>query len=239
MRSKKPILIAGPCSAESRTQVLNTAQALVEQTNITQFRAGVWKPRTRPGNFEGIGASALPWLKEVSMKHGIDVCTEVGTPNHVEMCLKNGINSFWIGTRTTTSPFAVSELAEAFKGNDISVMIKNPINPDINLWIGAVERMQIVGIKNVSLIHRGFSTLEKNKYRYNPVWELAQEIKKELPILSLISDPSHIAGHSQFVKEVVLLAKEQGIFDGFMIESHLHPKTAKTDAQQQITIKPL
>jgi len=234
MPKNKPFLIAGPCSAESRSQVLDTAELLIKKVNISKFRAGVWKPRTRPGNFEGKGNPALLWLKEVQQKLNIEACTEVGLPKHIESCLQHGIRSFWIGTRTTSSPFAVSELGEALKGTNCSVMIKNPINPDINLWIGAVERLTMAGLKNISLIHRGFSTIEEKKYRYDPIWKIAKEMKKEFPKLPLISDPSHITGDVKYLKEVIEKAKSEELFDGYMIESHLNPSTALTDDKQQI-----
>ncbi len=232
----QPYLITGPCSAESEEQVFKTAQELLALNCVDLFRAGVFKPRTRPGNFEGNAEAALEWLKNIQTQLNLPTCTEVATPKHVESTLKYNITSLWIGTRTTASPFAIQELAQSLKGTQTQVLIKNPINPDINLWIGAIERFLATAPSvKLSLIHRGFSVYPKSTYRYEPIWEIAQKIKQEFPELKLYNDPSHMAGDRTLLKEIVQKAKSLDLYDGYMIETHLNPEKALTDQAQQIT----
>jgi len=226
--------IAGPCSAESREQVLHTAEALAKSGEVAVFRAGVWKPRTRPNTFEGVGEEALEWLKEVKQKTGLPIAVEVATPEHVEKVLRNKIDVLWIGARTTGSPFAVSEISEALRGVDIPVLVKNPISPDLGLWIGTIERLNKVGIKKLAAVHRGFSPFEKTKYRNIPKWELAIELKSLLPELPLIIDPSHMAGCKEYLQELSQQALDLA-YNGLMIETHCCPEKALSDAGQQLT----
>lgn len=228
----KPLVIAGPCSAESREQVLTTAKGLVNKATV--FRAGIWKPRTRPNSFEGAGEKALPWLNDVKAETGLQVATEVATAQHVEACLKANIDILWIGARTTVNPFYVQEIAEALKGVDISVMVKNPLHPELSLWMGALERLNQVGINRLSAIHRGFFTLEKSAFRNEPKWELPIKLKRLAPDLPIICDPSHISGSPQMLAEVSQTAMDLNM-DGLMIETHYNPSLALSDAQQQIT----
>ncbi len=228
-----PIVIAGPCSAETEEQVLKTAHEL-KKTDTNVFRAGIWKPRTRPGGFEGVGAVGLPWLQRVKEETGFKVTTEVGNANHVELALKHGIDILWIGARTTVNPFVVQEIADALKGVDIPVLVKNPVNPDLPLWLGAVERFKTAGISQLGVIHRGFSTYNSLHYRNKPKWHLAIELKKEFPSLPLILDPSHICGR----RDTLLDVSQTGLdlnYDGFMIETHIDPDNAWSDAAQQVT----
>lgn len=227
-------LIAGPCSAETRTQVLETAKQLSEIDKVTLFRAGIWKPRTSPGSFEGIGEEGLYWLDEVKEKYGLKTTTEVATPKHVELCLKHNIDALWIGARTTVNPFYIQEIADSLKGIDIPVFIKNPISPDVGLWIGAIERFKKAGVKNISVIHRGFYSYTKGIYRNAPMWEIPVELKTEYPEIDIICDPSHIAGDSRLISEVSKLAVHYGM-NGLMIETHPNPSEAWSDAKQQIT----
>ncbi len=230
----KPFVIAGPCSAESEEQMLQTAAGLQKQGITKVFRAGIWKPRTRPNAFEGFGEAALPWLLTVKEKFGFEVITEVANAHHVEKCLKYGVDAIWIGARTTVNPFSVQEIADALKGTNLPVFIKNPINPDLSLWIGAIERILKSETKNIAVIHRGFSWFDKTKYRYAPKWEMALEIKTQFPTVPLICDPSHIAGKPSLLKEVCQKALDLDI-NALMIETHSNPPEAKSDAQQQIT----
>ncbi len=232
--SSKPILISGPCSAESREQVLATADLLHKTGKIAAFRAGIWKPRTRPGGFEGHGKKALSWLKEVKETYGFPIAVEVATPKHLEECLEAGVDIFWIGARTGVNPFSMKELAETMKGNDIPVMIKNPLSPDLALWVGNIERFMMNGISKIAAIHRGFNTHEKTKYRNFPIWNLAVELKTILPGLPVICDPSHIAGKRELLHQISQHALYLDM-DGLMIESHCNPDKALTDAAQQIT----
>jgi chorismate mutase len=228
-----PIVIAGPCSAETEEQVLKTAHEL-KKTDTNVFRAGIWKPRTRPGGFEGVGEIGLPWLQKVKDETGLMVTTEVGNANHVELALKHDIDILWIGARTTVNPFVVQEIADALKGVDIPVLVKNPVNPDLPLWLGAVERFQTAGISQLGVIHRGFSTYNSLHYRNKPKWHLAIELKKEFPNLPLILDPSHICGR----RDTLLDVSQTGLdlnYDGFMIETHIDPDNAWSDAAQQVT----
>jgi len=226
-------LIAGPCSAESYEQLRDTAEGLKE-VNPNYFRAGIWKPRTRPGAFEGAGNEALVWMNEIRSEFGYKLCTEVATVSHVEAALKAGFDMLWIGARTTTNPFSVQEIAEALKGVDIPVMVKNPINPDLKLWIGAIERLLKTGIQEVSAIHRGFSVYEQSKYRNAPNWQIPIDLKQLLPDIPLLCDPSHISGDAAILHEVAQKAMDLK-YDGFMIETHYNPSIAKTDAKQQLT----
>jgi chorismate mutase len=229
-----PWVIAGPCSAESAEQVLATARGLATCPFVKVFRAGIWKPRTRPNSFEGIGEAGLEWLKQVKTETGLPTATEVANTEHVEMCLKHGVDILWVGARTTVSPFAVQEIAEALKGVDIPVLVKNPINTDLGLWLGAIERLYNVGLHKLAAIHRGFSTYEKMEFRNDPKWQIPIELKRLIPNLPLICDPSHIAGKRQFIEPLSQMALDIGI-QGLMIESHINPAEALSDAEQQLT----
>jgi chorismate mutase len=229
-----PWVIAGPCSAESAEQVMATAKGLAACPFVKAFRAGIWKPRTRPNSFEGIGEAGLEWLRQVKAETGLPTATEVANTEHVEMCLKNGVDILWVGARTTVSPFAVQEIAEALKGVDIPVLVKNPINTDLGLWLGAIERLYNVGLRKVAAIHRGFSTYVKMEFRNDPKWQIPIELKRLLPDLPLICDPSHIAGKRQFIEPLSQMALDLGI-QGLMIESHVDPDHALSDAEQQVT----
>ena len=231
--STHPLIIAGPCSAESEDQVFQTALKL-SKMNIKIFRAGIWKPRTRPGNFEGIGSVGLKWLKKVKDELGLLVSTEVANTYHVEEALKNDIDILWIGARTTTNPFAVQEIADSLKGVNIPIMVKNPVNPDMELWIGAIERIHKAGIKKIFAIHRGFSTYDKTVYRNQPHWEMPIELKRRIPDIFIITDPSHISGNKKLLFEVSQMAMDLD-FDGLIIESHINPSQALSDASQQVT----
>ena len=229
----RPFIIAGPCSAETEEQVLGTARLLAAQ-GIKIFRAGIWKPRTRPDAFEGIGSRGLPWLKRVREETGMLVTTEVANMKHVYEALKYGIDILWLGARTTANPFAVQEIADTLQGADIPVMIKNPINPDIDLWIGAFERLNRAGIKKMAAIHRGFSTFEKSGFRNQPQWQIPIELKRRIPDLPIITDPSHICGNREGLLEISQEAMDLN-FDGLIIESHIRPDDALSDKQQQVT----
>ena len=232
-----PLFIAGPCSAETENQVLDIAHQL-KDSDATVFRAGIWKPRTRPGNFEGVGSLALQWMKKVKEETGILTTTEVANANHVDLALKNEIDILWIGARTTVSPFIVQEIAEALRGTKKIVLIKNPVNPDLSLWMGAIERFYSSNIKNIGAIHRGFSTYEKTKYRNNPEWQIAIDLQRKLPDLPLILDPSHIAGRRDLIFDLCQTALDLN-YDGLMIETHNDPDNAWSDSKQQITPKNL
>lgn len=231
---KKPIIIAGPCSAESREQLRQTVAQLSKLPNISMIRAGVWKPRTRPGSFEGLGELALGWMQDLQSEHGIPFCCEVARPEHIELCGRYDINSVWLGARTTANPFMVEELCEALRGSNIKVMVKNPLNPDVRLWLGAIERLLQCGITVSAAIHRGFSMYDNRGYRNDPLWEVPMELRRLMPDLPLLCDPSHIAGHSDLVPSVANAAMQLG-FDGLMVEVHSKPESALTDAQQQLT----
>ncbi|WP_456436955.1 chorismate mutase [Psychroserpens sp.] len=228
-----PLVIAGPCSAETEEQVLKIAHEL-KDTDVNYYRAGIWKPRTRPGNFEGVGALGLKWLQKVKEETGLKTATEVANRNHVELALEHGIDLLWIGARSTVSPFIVQEIADALKGTDKIVLVKNPVNPDLPLWLGAIERLASSEIKNLGVIHRGFSTYEKSKYRNNPEWQIAIELQTKFPDLPLISDPSHITGKRDMIFDVSQTALDLN-FDGLMIETHTSPDSAWSDAAQQVT----
>jgi chorismate mutase len=231
--NQKPFLISGPCSAETEQQTLDTARSL-RLLNPDYFRAGIWKPRTRPGEFEGAGKEGLKWLNKVQSEVGLKVATEVAKPEHVEAALNAGIDMLWIGARTTTNPFSVQELAESLTGVDIPIMVKNPVNPDLKLWIGAIERMKKCNVRSISAIHRGFSVYEKTRFRNNPNWQIPIDLKHEMPDLQLICDPSHIGGRTAILFEIAQKAMDLK-FDGLMLETHISPKEAWTDAKQQIT----
>jgi chorismate mutase len=233
-----PLLIAGPCSAENEKQVLDTAHQIAKSEQATIFRAGVWKPRTRPGTFEGIGVPALPWLQKVKKETGLMVSTEVASAYHVEQALKHGIDILWIGARTTVNPFLVQELAEALRGVDIPVFVKNPIHAEVALWAGAIERFAKVGVKNIGAIHRGFFSSNPAPFRNTPSWELAVEMMRLHPEMPIINDPSHIAGRSDLIESICQTSLDLN-FDGFIIETHNNPKIALSDASQQVTPKHL
>ena len=237
MRLTHPLVIAGPCSAESEEQVLKIAHQL-KNTDATVLRAGIWKPRTRPGNFEGVGEIGLKWLKRAKDETGLLTATEVANPRHVELALKNDIDLLWIGARSTVSPFIVQEIAEALKGTDKIVLVKNPVNPDLALWLGAVERLHTSNINKLGVIHRGFSTYEKTRYRNNPEWQIPIDLQNQFPDLPLILDPSHIAGRRDIIFDLCQSALDLN-FDGLMIETHHDPDNAWSDAKQQITPKTL
>ena len=233
MELKHPLVIAGPCSAESESQVLKIAHQL-KNTDATIFRAGIWKPRTRPGNFEGVGKIGLKWLKKVKDETGLLTATEVANPTHAELAIKNEVDIIWIGARSTVSPFIVQEIAEALKGTKKVVLVKNPVNPDLSLWLGAVERLYTSNIKNIGVIHRGFSNYEKTRYRNNPEWQIPIDLQNQFPDLPLLIDPSHIAGRRDIIFDLCQRALDLN-FDGLMIETHHQPEDAWSDAQQQIT----
>ena len=231
--TERPVVISGPCSAESEKQVLDTAKQLSEN-GIKIYRAGIWKPRTRPGHFEGVGSQGLPWLKKVKEETGMLTATEVATEKHVYEALKFGVDILWIGARSSANPFVMQEIANALEGADVPVMIKNPVNPDLDLWIGAIERINKAGITKIAAIHRGFSTYDKSLYRNNPQWQIAIDLKSKLPNIPLFNDPSHIGGKRELLYDISQKAMDLN-FDGLMIESHINPDEAWSDAKQQIT----
>ena len=232
--SKRPLIISGPCSAETEEQVIQTATRLADTGKIDMIRAGIWKPRTRPGSFEGIGTKGLPWLQQAKKITGLPVTIEVATGKQVEDALHFDIDVLWIGARTTVNPFSVQEVADALRGANVPVMIKNPINPDLELWTGAVERVAKAGIKQIGLIHRGFSSYGNTEYRNAPMWHLAIEMKRRNPEMMIINDPSHICGRRDILLDVAQKAIDLD-FDGLMIETHIDPDNAWSDAKQQIT----
>ena len=228
-----PLVIAGPCSAETEEQVLKIAHELKE-SDVSIFRAGIWKPRTRPGGFEGVGAIGLKWLQKAKAETGLLMATEVATAAHVQLALEHDIDVLWIGARTTVNPFAVQEVADALRGTDKIVLLKNPVNPDLSLWLGGLERLYNADIKKLGVIHRGFSTYEKTKYRNNPEWQIAIELQSRFPDLPLICDPSHITGKRDMIQDVSQQALDLN-FDGLIIETHIDPDNAWSDAAQQVT----
>ena len=234
----KPILICGPCAAESREQILSSAKEL-SLLEVKWLRAGIWKPRTRPSAFEGVGTKGLSWLKEAKDTYNINVCTEVAKSNHIEKCLKAGIDALWLGARTSSNPFSVEELAESLTGvKDTAIMIKNPMIPDVKLWLGAIERVEKhTGVTPIA-IHRGFSLTDNTPYRQSPLWKIAFELKQLRKDIKIICDPSHIAGNRTLVKDIALQAANIG-FDGLMIETHPSPENALTDTEQQLNFKEL
>jgi len=233
-QGQKPIIIAGPCSAETEEQVMQTAAGIAGHSAVTAFRSGVWKPRSRPGNFEGAGDNALQWLKKVKNEYDLPIAVEVATPRHVEKALEAGVEYLWVGARTTSNPFSVQELARALEGIDVQIMVKNPVNPDLSLWIGAIERMMKMTPGNVMAIHRGFYPYEQTPYRNIPKWEIPIELKTRMPEIAIICDPSHISGDRGLVPEIAQYALDLN-FDGLMIETHIDPKNALSDANQQLT----
>jgi len=232
--SETPLIIAGPCSAESEEQVIQTARALAEIPQVVAFRCGLWKPRTRPGDFEGIGEEGMAWLKGVKQETGLKIAVEVAIPKHIELCLKHKIDILWIGSRTVVNPFSVNEIAETLKGVDIPVLVKNPVNPDLLLWIGALERLSQQGIRKLAAVHRGFSAYGSKPFRNLPIWEIPIELRRLIPGLPVLVDPSHISGSRTMLPHVAQTAMDLA-FDGLMIESHIHPGLALTDRNQQIT----
>ena len=231
--NERPFVIAGPCSAETEEQVMTTAMQLAAK-GCHNFRAGVWKPRTKPGGFEGHGEKALPWMKRVKTETGMLVGTEVATPEHVELALKYEIDILWIGARTTANPFAMQALADALKGIDVPVFVKNPVNPDLELWIGAMERLNQAGVKRMAAIHRGFSSFDKKIYRNMPMWQIPIELHRRIPNLPIICDPSHIGGRRELIAPLCQQAMDLG-FKGLIVESHCSPDDAWSDAKQQVT----
>jgi len=232
--SKRPLIISGPCSAETEEQMIDTAQRLAATGKVDMLRAGIWKPRTRPGSFEGVGVKGLPWLLQAKKLTGLPTTVEVATAKQVEDALNFDVDVLWIGARTTVNPFSVQEVADALRGVDIPVLIKNPINPDLELWTGAVERVSKAGIRNIGLIHRGFSSYGNTEYRNAPMWHLAIEMKRRNPDLLMICDPSHISGR----RDILLDVSQKSVdldYDGLIIESHIDPDKAWSDAKQQIT----
>lgn len=229
----KPCVVAGPCSAETEEQVMETAKGLKE-LGINVFRAGIWKPRTHPGCFEGIGVPGLKWLQRVKSEYGLKVATEVASEKHVSECLKHGVDMVWIGARTTANPFLVQEIADALKGTDIPVLVKNPVNPDLELWIGALERLSRAGVRKLGVIHRGFSTFDKIRYRNDPHWDIAIEMRSRFPELPFFVDPSHLGGSRDYILEISQRSLDLG-FEGLMVESHFKPEIALSDAKQQLT----
>lgn len=233
-QDNNPLIIAGPCGAESEEQILQTAKQLSEIESIKLFRAGIWKPRTRPNAFEGVGEEGLEWLTQVQKQYNLKTAVEVANAQHTELALKHGVDVLWIGARTTGNPFSVQEIADVVKGTNIPVFIKNPIHADVQLWLGAIERLSNAGITKIAAIHRGFHYAGKTKYRNKPMWELAIELKTILPELPIICDPSHISGNRELIPHVAQKALDLGM-NGLMIESHINPSVALSDAQQQLT----
>ena len=234
---KRPLLIAGPCSAESEIQIMETARGL-KSMGVSVFRAGIWKPRTHPNTFEGVGTPGLKWMQRVKNELGMKICTEVASEKHIFDCMKFGVDMVWIGARTTANPFLVQEIADALKDTDIPVLVKNPVNPDLDLWIGALERLNQAGVRKLGVIHRGFSTSEKILYRNRPDWQIAIELRTRYPELPFFCDPSHMGGAKEYIQEISQTSLDLGL-DGLMIESHCDPTCALSDARQQLTPKEL
>lgn len=231
--SKRPVVIAGPCSAETEEQVMETAKDLAKN-GVRIFRAGIWKPRTKPGGFEGVGSVGLTWLQEVKKETGMLVATEVANKQHVEEALNSGVDVLWIGARTSANPFAMQEIADSLVGADVPVLVKNPVNPDLELWIGAMQRIYNAGIRQIGAIHRGFSAYGKHLYRNMPQWHIPIELRRRMPELTLICDPSHIGGKRELVAPLSQQAMDMG-FDGLIVESHCDPDSAWSDKSQQVT----
>lgn len=234
LSKKKPLIISGPCSAETEIQTLETCRAIAATGKVDVIRAGIWKPRTRPGSFEGVGVRGLAWMARVKEETGLPVAVEVATSKHVENALEFGIDMLWLGARTTVNPFSVQDIADALRGVDVPVMVKNPMNPDVELWQGAVQRLQAVGVKEIGLIHRGFSVFGSQPYRNNPMWHVAIEMRRRMPELPIICDPSHICGNRELLLEVAQKSADMN-FDGLIVESHINPCEAWSDAAQQLT----
>ena len=231
--NERPFVIAGPCSAETEEQVMTTAKQLADK-GCHNFRAGVWKPRTKPGGFEGNGEKALPWMQQVKKETGMNVATEVATPEHVELALKYDVDILWIGARTSANPFAMQALADSLRGVEQPVLVKNPVNPDIELWIGALERINQAGVQRLAAVHRGFSSYDKKIYRNLPMWQIPIELRRRIPNLPIFCDPSHIGGRRELVAPLCQQAMDLG-FDGLLVESHCDPDQAWSDAKQQVT----
>jgi chorismate mutase len=234
IKADRPLIISGPCSAETESQMVATAKQIAATGRVHALRAGIWKPRTRPGQYEGAGDVGLEWLIAAKKETGLPVTTEVATAAHVEACLKAGVDILWVGARTTVNPFSVQEVAEALKGVDIPVMVKNPVNPDLELWIGGLERLNRAGITKLVAIHRGFSSFEKGPFRNAPMWDMAIELKTRIPELDIICDPSHISGNRDLIALIAQKALDLDMA-GLMIESHINPDAAWSDAKQQVT----
>lgn len=232
--ASKPIIISGPCSAETEDQMIATAKQIAATGKVHAIRAGIWKPRTRPGQYEGAGEEGLKWLIQAKKETKLPVCTEVANAAHVEACLKAGVDILWVGARTTVNPFSVQEIADSLKGVDIPVMVKNPVNPDFELWLGALERLNKAGITKLAAIHRGFSSFEKGPFRNAPMWDMSIELKTRVPELEIICDPSHIAGNRDLIALICQKALDLDMI-GLMIESHINPDAAWSDAKQQVT----
>jgi chorismate mutase len=230
----RPLIISGPCSAETEEQMVATAKLIAATGKVHALRAGIWKPRTRPGQYEGAGEEGLKWLIRAKQETGLPVATEVANAAHVEACLKAGVDILWVGARTTVNPFSVQEVADALKGVDVPVLVKNPINPDVELWLGALERINKAGITKLAAIHRGFSSFEKGPFRNAPMWDLAIELKTRVPDLDIVCDPSHIAGNRDLISFICQKALDMDMA-GLMIESHINPDAAWSDAKQQVT----
>jgi chorismate mutase len=230
---KLPKIIAGPCSVETPEQLDQTVKGLVE-LGVKIIRGGVWKPRTRPGSFEGVGEIAFPWIKEIKEKYAVEFAIEVASPYHVELALKHGIDILWIGARSTVNPFTVQEIANALKGTTVPVYVKNPVNPDVALWMGALERIGQAGERHIGAIHRGFSNFNDKRFRNSPMWQIPLELKTEFPDLEILTDPSHICGQRETLAGIAQIAIDLN-FDGLMIESHIQPALAWSDAAQQLT----
>lgn len=231
---KAPLLITGPCSAESEEQLYQVAKELINYNRVDVFRAGIWKPRTRPDSFEGVGREGLKWLRNIKRDLGLPIATEVANQYHVNEALKFGVDVLWIGARSSANPFSLQEIADALQGVDVTVMIKNPITPDLDLWIGAIERIYKAGVRNIAAVHRGFSSYEKTRYRNQPIFQLPIELKRAIPGISLICDPSHIAGDREYIYELSQKSMDLN-YDGLMIESHCNPQKALSDSKQQVT----
>ena len=232
--NNRPFVVAGPCSVESREQLQQVTMALKTMPQVRLIRGGVWKPRTRPGGFEGLGEQALIWMRDISTEHGVGFCCEVARPEQVELCLRYGIDAVWLGARTTTNPFMVDELCTALRGTGLPVMVKNPVCPDVRLWLGAIERLQAVGINDIAAIHRGFNMYNNRGYRNAPLWEVALELRREMPDVPILCDPSHIGGQAALVKPLSIAAHQLD-YSGLMVEVHPHPTEAWTDSTQQLT----
>ena len=230
---RRPLVIAGPCSAETEEQVIDTARALAAE-GIRIYRAGLWKPRTKPGGFEGVGTAGIPWLQRVKRETGMYTATEVATRDHVAAALKGGIDLLWIGARTAANPFAMQEIADALRGHDVPVLVKNPVSPDLELWIGAIERIHNAGIRRLAAIHRGFTSIDKSIYRNHPMWAIPIELHRRLPKLPIFCDPSHIGGKRELIAPLSQQAMDLG-FDGLIVESHCSPDCAWSDKAQQVT----
>ena len=231
---QRPLLIAGPCSAESEEQVMQTASELASSGRVDFYRAGIWKPRSRPGTFEGVGVQGLRWLKQVKETYSLPVAVEVATERHVYEALKHGVDALWVGARTTVNPFALQEIATAIGGADVTVFVKNPVSPDLDLWTGAIERISKAGLTRIAAVHRGFSTWEKSAYRNHPRWQIALELRMRIPGLPLICDPSHMGGDAAYIFDLSQKAMDLN-YDGLMIEAHSKPQEALSDSKQQVT----